>query len=148
MAANEPNKPDNVINIAPGNKTQAEEKTAPDQPLQADGEAPAPEVTGAEMKKPAEPEKMAPAPPPEEKAPEPAKQARRGRPPKAEKADKPDKEAKSVKAAKTEKSARPKKAPAKEETDRGQQTEPRLLGQVQNRCAVVTGGRRNSTTTG
>jgi len=64
MAANEPNKPDNVINIDPGNKTQAEEKTAPDQPLQAGGEAPAPEVTGAEMKKPAEPDKTAPPPAP------------------------------------------------------------------------------------
>ena len=42
MATNEPNKPDNVINIDTA-KTQAEEKPAPDQPLQAGGEAPAPE---------------------------------------------------------------------------------------------------------
>ena len=124
MAANEPNKPDNVINIAPGNKTQAEEKTAPDQPLQAGGEAPAPEVMGAEMKKPTEPDKTAPPPAPEEKAPEPAKQARRGRPPKAEKADKPEKEPKPEKAAKTEKSARPKKAPAKEETPAPEPEQP------------------------
>jgi len=82
MATNEPNKADNVINIDPG-KRATEEKAAPDQPLQAGGEAPAPEVTGAETVKPAEPDKTAPAP--EEKAP--AKKAvRRGRPPKAEKA--------------------------------------------------------------
>jgi len=80
MATNEPNKADNVINIDPG-KRATEEKAAPDQPLQAGGEAPAPEVTGAETVKPAEPDKTAPAP--EEKAP--AKKAvRRGRPPKAE----------------------------------------------------------------
>ena len=80
MATNEPNKADNVINIDPG-KRATEEKAAPDQPLQAGGEAPAPEVTGAETVKPAEPDKTAPAQ--EEKAP--AKKAvRRGRPPKAE----------------------------------------------------------------
>ncbi|KYZ74863.1 hypothetical protein AXX12_14875 [Anaerosporomusa subterranea] len=78
MAANEPNKPDNVINIDPVNKTAAEEKAASDQPVQAGGEAPAPEKT-------AEPDKAATPPAPEDKAPEPAKQARRGRPPKAEK---------------------------------------------------------------
>ena len=67
MATNEPNKADNVINIDPG-KRATEEKAAPDQPLQAGGEAPAPDKT---------------APAPEEKAP--AKKAvRRGRPPKAE----------------------------------------------------------------
>ena len=87
MATNEPNKPDNVINIDPGNKTQAEEKAAPDLPLQAGGEAPAPEVTDKETVKPAEADKAATPPAPEEKTPEPAKQARRGgRPPKAEKA--------------------------------------------------------------
>ena len=44
MATNEPNKPDNVINIDTA-KTQAEEKTVPDQPVQAGGEAPIPEKT-------------------------------------------------------------------------------------------------------
>ena len=124
MATNEPNKPDNVINIDPGNKTQAEEKAAPDQPLQAGGEAPGDVVVSSDKINEIISEKKAAAreaaqtaekAAPEEKAPEPAKQARRGRPPKAEKADKPDKEPKPVKTAKTEKSARPKKAPVKEE---------------------------------
>ncbi len=81
MAANEPNKPDNVINIETA-KTQTEEKAAPDQPFQAGGEAPAPQVTDAEAVKPAEPDKA---------APEPEKNARHGRPQKAEKAPQPDK---------------------------------------------------------
>jgi len=43
MAKNEPNKPDNVTYIDPGNK-----EPAPDQPLEAGGEAPAPEMTTGE----------------------------------------------------------------------------------------------------
>ena len=108
MATNEPNKPDNVINIDPG-KSAAGEKAAPDQPLQAGSEAPAPEVTGAEIKKPDEPDKTAPPPAPEEKAPEQEKPARRGRPPKAEKAA--EQEAKKPRKPRTPKE----KAPAKEE---------------------------------
>jgi len=79
MATNEPNKPDNVINIDTA-KTQAGEKATPDQPLQTGGEAPAPEKTEGTGK-------TVTPPAPEEKAPEPAKQARRGRPAKADKAD-------------------------------------------------------------
>ena len=92
MATNEPNKPDNVINIDTA-KTQAEEKTAPGQPVQAGGEAPAPEKTAA----------------PDKAAPESVKQARKGRPPKVEKAA--EQEAK-----KPRKPRAPKQeAPAKEE---------------------------------
>lgn len=109
MATNESNKPDNVINIDPGNKKAEEEKAALDQPLQAGGEAPAPEVMGVEIKKPTEPEKAAPPPAPEEKAPEPVKPGRRGRPAKAEKVDNPEK------APKVEKAARPKKAATEKE---------------------------------
>jgi len=147
MATNEPNKPDNVINIDPGNKTQAKEKTAPDQPLQAGGEAPAPEKTtepdktapppapeekapapevkDAEMKKPAEQDKTAPAP--EEKAPEPAKQARRGRPAKADKPEKAPKEKPPAEQdeKKPRKARAPKQqAPAKEETPAPEPEQP------------------------
>ena len=87
MATNEPNKPDNVINIDPGNKTQAEEKAAPDQPLQAGGEAPGDVVVSSDKINEIISEKKAAAreaaqtaekAAPEEKAPEPAKPARRG----------------------------------------------------------------------
>ena len=114
MATNEPNKPDNVINIDPGNKTQAEEKAAPDQPLQAGGEAPGDVVVSSDKINEIISEKKAAAreaaqtaekAAPEEKAPEPAKPARRGRPAKAEKADKPEKEPKPEKKPKAEKAA-------------------------------------------
>ena len=114
MATNEPNKPDNVINIDPGNKTQAEEKAAPDQPLQAGGEAPGDVVVSSDKINEIISEKKAAAreaaqtaekAAPEEKAPEPAKPARRGRPTKAEKADKPEKEPKPEKKLKAEKAA-------------------------------------------
>jgi len=114
MATNEPNKPDNVINIDPGNKTQAEEKAAPDQPLQAGGEVPGDVVVSSDKINEIISEKKAAAreaaqttekAAPEEKAPEPAKPARRGRPAKAEKADKPEKEPKPEKKPKAEKAA-------------------------------------------
>ena len=114
MATNEPNKPDNVINIDPGNKTQAEEKAAPDQPLQAGGEAPGDVVVSSDKINEIISEKKAAAreaaqtaekAAPEEKAPEPAKPARRGRPAKSEKADKPEKEPKPEKKPKAEKAA-------------------------------------------
>jgi len=114
MATNEPNKPDNVINIDPGNKTQAEEKAAPDQPLRAGGEAPGDVVVSSDKINEIISEKKAAAreaaqtaekAAPEEKAPEPAKPARRGRPAKAEKADKPEKEPKPEKKPKAEKAA-------------------------------------------
>jgi len=145
MATNEPNKPDNVINIDPGNKTQAEEKAAPDQPLQTGGEAPAPKKTAEPDKaaptpapeekalapgKNTEPDKTAPPPAPEEKAPEPAKQARRGRPAKADKADKPEKAPKEKPPAeqdekKPRKARAPKQqAPAKEETPAPEPEQP------------------------
>jgi len=48
MATNEPNKPDDV-KIDPGNETLIDEKSAPDnQPLQDNGEIPAPELTAEE----------------------------------------------------------------------------------------------------
>ena len=47
MATNDPNVPDNVTYIDPGNKTP-EEKDAPDLPQEAGGEAPAPELTAEE----------------------------------------------------------------------------------------------------
>jgi len=47
MATNDPNKPDNVTYIDPGNKTP-EEKDAPDLPQEAGGEAPTPEMTADE----------------------------------------------------------------------------------------------------
>ena len=62
MATNEPNKPDNVISIDTA-KTQAEEKTAPGQPVQAGGEAPAPEKTTGQ-------DQTVTPPAPEDKAPE------------------------------------------------------------------------------
>jgi len=108
MATNEPNKPDNVINIDPGKREQIEKTPAPDQPPEVVGNATAPEMTAGPDK--------APAPPaPEEKAPEPEKKRRGGRPPKADKAVKPEKEPKPEKAPKAEKSARPKKAAAEKE---------------------------------
>lgn len=84
MAANEPNMPGNVIHIETA-KPQAEEKAAPDQPLQTGGEAPALEVPDAEAIKPTEQDQAVTPPAPEEKAPEPEKKPRRGRP-KSEKA--------------------------------------------------------------
>ena len=112
MANNEPSKPDNVINIDTA-KTQAEEKTAPDQPLQTGGEAPAPEKTEGTGK-------TVTPPAPEEKAPD-KQAARKDRPPKAEKSDKA---AKSEKAPKKEKTARPEKAPAKEEAPATEPEQP------------------------
>jgi len=47
MATNDPNVPDNVTYIDPGNKTP-EEKDAPDLPQEAGGEAPTPEMTADE----------------------------------------------------------------------------------------------------
>ena len=122
MATNEPNKPDNVINIDPGNKTSVREKTAPDQPLAAGGEAPAPETA-----KPAASEKTAPEEKSPAKTPEPPgksgpevtgagdslaeQEAKKpGRKPRADKTDKPEK---------TDKPARRGRTP---KTDKGQKT--------------------------
>lgn len=74
MATNEPNKPNNVINIDPG-KTQTQEKSAPDQPLAAGGEAPAPAVEGSEKAKPTVPEKSAPEEKSPAKIPEPPRKS-------------------------------------------------------------------------
>jgi len=48
MATNDPNKPDNVTFIDPGNKTPIKENTAPNQPALEGSEAPAPKMTAEE----------------------------------------------------------------------------------------------------
>ena len=107
MATNDPNKPDNVTYIDPGNKTP-EEKDAPDLPQEAGGEAPAPEMTAEEQLEPpapfdiggghipdmgeagaAEPDKETALPAPDKKADAPEKPEGRGRPPKAPETEKP-----------------------------------------------------------
>ena len=122
MATNEPNKPDNVINIDTA-KTQAGEKATPDQPLQTGGEAPTPEKTEGTGK-------TVTPPAPEEKAPD-KQAARKDRPPKAEKSDKKPKAERAVEqeAKKPRKSRAPKQeAPEKEAapvTEPEQPPEPR-----------------------
>ena len=108
MATNDPNKPDNVTFIDPGNKTPIKENTAPDQPAPEGSEAPAPEMTAEEQLEPpapfdiggghipdmgeagaAEPDKETALPAPDKKADAPEKPEGRGRPPKAPEAEKP-----------------------------------------------------------
>ena len=131
MATNEPNKPEEVKN-APANETPTEKKIAPDQPVQAGGEAPGDVVVTFDKineiisekkvaRDAAQAAEKVPTPPaPEEKAPA-KKTARKDRPPKVEKSDKA---AKPEKTPKKEKTTRPEKAPAKEETPTPEPEQP------------------------